>query len=179
MTISPEKFAESQKATIESLINLSTTAMASAEKLTALNLNTARAMIEDSMASMKALSEIKDPQGLMSLQQSLAQPSTEKLMEYYRNVFEIATENREEMNKLIEGKLAEANASVHAMLDEMAKNAPGSDAAVSAVKQALAAANTTYENMTEATRKVIDIAESNLKTASAPAPKTTRRSKNA
>ena len=55
MTTTPEQIVAANKANIETLLTLANTAFASAERIAALNLNTARAVLEDSVASAKAL----------------------------------------------------------------------------------------------------------------------------
>jgi phasin family protein len=166
MIATPEKFAASNKATVESLLSLSAAAMSSAERLAALNLNAARAIIEDSMANLKTLTEAKDPQAFVALQSAMIQPGAEKLVAYYRSVYEIASQNQEEISKLLESQFAELNKNVNTALDEAAKSAPaGSDVAISAVKSALAAANSTYDSVTKAARQVVDIAEANVNSA--------------
>jgi hypothetical protein len=68
MSVTTEQFASANKANVETLLTLANTAFASAERLAALNLNTARAMLEDSVANAKALLAVKDVQELVALQ---------------------------------------------------------------------------------------------------------------
>ena len=162
----PEQFSASNKANIETLLTIANTAFASAERFAALNLNTARAMLEDSVASAKALMSVKDVQELVSLQSALAQPSVEKAVAYSRSVYEIATQTQEELSKVFEGQYADLNKNVTSALDKAAKGAPaGSDVAVAAVKQAIAAANSAYDSMTKAAKQVAEIAEANVAAA--------------
>ncbi|MDR1661363.1 MAG: phasin family protein, partial [Azoarcus sp.] len=70
-TFNPEQFAAANKANIETLLSLTNSAFANAERLAALNLNTARSVLEDSVSSTKALLGTKDVQELVSLQASL------------------------------------------------------------------------------------------------------------
>ena len=162
----PEQFAAANKANIETLMTVANTAFASAERLAALNLNTARAALEDSVANAKAILAVKDVQGLMSLQSSLAQPAVEKAVAYSRSVYEIATQTSEELSKVFEGQFADLNKNVASALDQAAKNAPaGSDVAVAAVKQAIAAANSAYDSMSKAAKQVAEIAEANVAAA--------------
>ena len=58
----PEQFAAANKATVDSLLSLANTALASAERIAALNLNTARSVMEDSVSSAKAIMGAKDVQ---------------------------------------------------------------------------------------------------------------------
>ena len=56
MSATPEKFVAANKVAVESLLSVANTALASAERLAALNLNTARSSLEDGVASVQALS---------------------------------------------------------------------------------------------------------------------------
>jgi phasin family protein len=162
----PEQIAAASKANVESLLTLANTAFASAERLAALNLNTARNLLEDTVANAKALMSAKDVQELMNIQATLAQPSVEKAVAYSRSIYEIASQTQEEMGKIFEAQFAEANKSVTSALDKAVKNAPaGSDVAVAAVKSAIAAANSAYDSMTKAAKQVAEIAEANVAAA--------------
>lgn len=166
MYATPEQFAAANKANVESLLNIANTAFASAERIAALNLNTARSMLEESVANAKSLMTAKDVQELMAMQTSLAQPTLDKLISYSRNLYEIATQTQEEMNKVFEAQYAEVNKNVSTVLDKAAKSAPaGSDVAVAAVKSAIAAANSAYDTMTKAAKQVAEIAEANVAAA--------------
>lgn len=166
MNVTTEQFATANKANVETMLTIANTAFASAERLAALNLNTARAILEDSVANAKALLAVKDVQQLVSLQATLAQPAVEKAVAYSRSVYEIATQTQEELSKVVEVQFSEMNKNVASALDKAAKNAPaGSDVAVAAVKSAIAAANSAYDSMTKAAKQVAEIAEANVAAA--------------
>jgi phasin family protein len=166
MYSTPEQVSSANKANIESLLTIANTAFASAERLAALNLNTARNLLEDTVSSAKALMGAKDVQELMNIQASLAQPSVEKAVAYSRSIYEIATQTQEELTKVFEAQFAEANKTMTSALDKAVKNAPaGSDVAVAAVKSAIAAANSAYDSMTKAAKQVAEIAEANVAAA--------------
>ncbi len=166
MYTTPEQLAGANKANVEALLTIANTAFASAERLAALNLNTARAILEDGVASAKAMLGAKDVQEYLSLQASLTQPAIEKAVAYSKSVYEIASQTQEEFSKVLESGFAEVNKSVVTALDKAAKNAPaGSDVAVAAVKSAIAAANSAYDSMTKAAKQVAEIAEANVAAA--------------
>jgi phasin family protein len=166
MYTTPEQLSATNKANIESLLTIANTAFASAERLAALNLNTARSILEDVVANAKTLFAIKDVQELANVQAALAQPSLEKAVAYSRGVYEIATQTQEELSKVFEVQFAEVSKNVSTALDKAAKNAPaGSDVAVAAVKSAIAAANSAYDSMTKAAKQVAEIAEANVAAA--------------
>lgn len=166
MFATPEQFATANKANVEAALTLANTAFASAERLAALNLNTARAVLEDSVANAKTLMGAKDLNELVSLQTALAQPAVEKVVAYSRSVYEISAQTQEEFTKVFEAQAAEVNKAVAAALDKAAKSAPaGSDVAVAAVKSAIAAANSAYDSMSKAAKQVAEIAEANVAAA--------------
>jgi phasin family protein len=166
MYTTPEKLASANKANVETLLTLANTAFASAERLAALNLNTARTLLEESVSNAKSLLGAKDAQDLVGLQSSLGQPAVEKIVAYSRSVYEIATQTQEEISKVFEGQFAELNKNVASALDIAAKNAPaGSDVAVAAVKSAIAAANSAFDSMSKAAKQVTEIAEANVAAA--------------
>ena len=162
----PEQVSAASKANVESLLTMANTAFASAERLAALNLNTARNLLEDTVAGAKALMGAKDVQELMNIQASLAQPTVEKAIAYSRSIYEIASQTQEELTKVFEAQFAEANKTMTTALDKAVKNAPaGSDVAVAAVKSAIAAANSAYDSMSKAAKQVAEIAEANVAAA--------------
>ncbi len=162
----PEQFAASNKANVETMLTLANAAFASAERLSALNLNTARSILEDGVANTKAMLAVKDIQELVALQTALAQPILEKAVAYARSVYEITSQSQEEVSKVMEGQVAEMNKGVATALDQAAKSAPaGSDVAVAAVKSAIAAANSAYDSMNKAAKQVAEIAEANVAAA--------------
>jgi phasin family protein len=166
MFTAPEQLSTANKANVEAMLTLANTAFASAERLAALNLNTARAVLEDSVNNAKALLGAKDLQELITLQTTLSQPTVEKAVAYSRSVYEISAQTQEEFSKLVEAQFAEVNKNVASTLDKAAKSAPaGSDVAVAAVKSAIAAANSAYDTMTKAAKQVAEIAEANVAAA--------------
>ncbi|HJW04087.1 MAG TPA: phasin family protein [Azospira sp.] len=169
----PEQFAAANKAAVDSLLTLANTAFASAERIAALNLHTARSVLEDSVANAKTLLGAKDAQEAISLQASLAQPNVEKAVAYSRSVYEISAQTQEELSKVVEAQFAEFNKNVAGLLDKVSKTAPaGSDVAVAAVKSAIAAANSAYDSLNKAAKQVAEIAEANVAAATNAAVKT-------
>ena len=162
----PEQIAAANKSAVDSLLTLANTALASAERIAALNLNTARSALEDSVANTKAMMGVKDVQEALALQTALAQPSVEKAVAYSRSVYEISAQTQEEVTKVFEGQFSEFQKQVSGLLDKVAKSAPaGSDVAVAAVKSAIAATNSAFDSMNKAAKQVAEITEANVAAA--------------
>ena len=167
MFTTPEQFAAANKASVDALLSLANTALASAERIAALNLNTARSMLEDGMNNAKAVLGAKDPQEAVTLSVAQAQPAVEQVVAYNRSLYEISAQSKEEVSKVLESQFSDYQKQVSSLLDQATKNAPaGSDVAVAAVRSALTAASSAFDNMKKVVRQASEIAEANIATAS-------------
>ncbi len=163
-----QQFAATQKASLENLQTFAAKYFSGIERLTALNLGTARATFEDGAANIRSLLSVKDVPGLVALQQSLAKPAVEKTVAYSRGVYDAVSQQANELAQLFEGHASEMNKNVSSAIDKALKNAPaGSEVAVSAVKSAMSAANTAFDQMNKAARQVTEFAEANVAAANA------------
>ncbi|MGD9871109.1 MAG: phasin family protein [Thauera sp.] len=168
----PEQIAALGQANLEKLMALATGALARAERLAELNLNTVRSVLEDSVSTSRKLAEAKDPQQFASLQAELTKPMIDKAVAYARSVQQIATEGQEEVSGLFEDQIAELNANFKAMLEQAAKKAPaGSEPVFAAVKSAMESASSLYENASKAAKQAADTAEANMTAATEAAVK--------
>jgi len=165
MTLTPEQVIAANKANLETLIGLTNKAFAGVEQLVELNLVAAKSALTDSQKNAQAALSIKDAQELLALQASLFQPLAEKVVEYNRHLYEIATGTGGHFQQAAEGKVAEAQQAFHALVENAARNAPaGSEAAVAAFKTAVAAGNNALESVQKAVKQASDVAEANYKT---------------
>ena len=167
MYVTPEQIQAATKANVDAVLSLATSQFAALEKFASLNANAVKAAFEDSIANARALAGAKDAQELVSLQSTFAQPTIEKAIAYSKSVYEVATQTSTDFTKATERRVTEWNENLVSMLDKAAKNAPaGSDVAVSAVKQMLAAANSAYDNFNKVAKQATEIAEANVAAAS-------------
>jgi phasin family protein len=174
MFTKPENFAAANKSSMEAALTLAHTAFASAERFAALNLNTARTMFEESVANTKALLGAKDVQEMVSLQAAFAQPAMDKAMSYSRHAYEIATQTKDELSKVVEAQFSDAQAGAATMLDQALKNAPaGSDAAIATLKSAISATNSAYASITKTAKQMTEMAEANVAAAADATAKAT------
>ena len=183
MKVTLENVAAANKASVDAASAVSSLGLQTVERLVALNLNTVRAAMTDATANANAVLAVKEPKELASLLSAQAEPALAAATDYFRSAYGILVDSGEEYGKLVDAQLAELNKNVAVTLDELSKSAPaGSDVAVAAVKQAIAAANATYDNVSKATKKVVEITEANVASATAAvvkAPAKTSRAKKA
>ena len=166
MYVTPEQIQATTKANMEAILSLASSQFGTIEKLANLNATAIKAAFEDSIANTRALAGAKDVQEFVNLQSTFAQPAIEKAIAYSKSVYEVATQTNAEFSKLAEQRVAEWNENFASLLDKAVKNAPaGSDVAVTALKQMIAAANSAYDNLTKVARQATEIAEANVATA--------------
>ena len=166
MYVTPEQIQSSNKTNVEVLLSVAATQFAALERLANLSSSALKGAFQDSIANTRALAGAKDVQEFVSLQSTFAQPAIEKAIAYSRGVYELATQTNAEFSKLAEKRVAEWNENVVSLLDQAVKNAPaGSDVAVTAVKQMIAAAHSAYDNLTKVTKQATEMAEANVATA--------------
>jgi phasin family protein len=179
----PEQFSAASKANFEAqlalLSALTAKSFESVEKVMGLNLDIARASLEESSAAAKQLLTARDPQEWMSLAAAQAQPNADKALAYGRNLANIASGVQAEFSKAAEAQIAENSRKLLELVEEASKNAPaGSENAVAMLKSAIGNANAGFDQLTKSTKQAVDTLEANLNNAvgqfSQTATKTTR-----
>ncbi|MFZ6673447.1 phasin family protein [Undibacterium sp. Rencai35W] len=186
MFTTPEQFIAATKSSLEaqfaSLTALNKKAFEGLEQLVALNVNAAKASIEEGTAAAKQLVSAKDPKEFFSLTAAQAQPSAEKALAYGRHLASITSATQAEFTKAVEAHIAETNTKVVALIDEVTKNAPaGSEQAVTALKAVVGNINAGYEQLSKTSKQAVQTLEDNLAKATQQftqaAEKTTRSKK--
>jgi phasin family protein len=169
--LTAEQFIAAQKANVETAFGLANKAFEGVEKVVELNVQAAKSALNDAAENTKAALAAKDPQELLSLQASLLQPATEKVVAYGRTVYDIAAATNAEVAKVVEA----LQKNFLAVVDSAVKNAPaGSENAVALVKSAVAAASNAYESVQKAAKQAAEVAESNFQAMTTSAVKATQ-----
>jgi len=164
MTAAPEKLTAVAQANFEAMQTLTQAAYAAAERLAALNVKTARLMLEDSAAKAKTLSGATDLQALVS-GQSLVQPAIEKTTAYWRAVHEIWADAQREFTKVLGTELAGLSKTAGAAFEGTTYAPMGSNVILDAVNSAMSAANSAMERMGKATEQFAEMAHANVAAA--------------
>lgn len=165
----PEQLVAFNKANLETAVSLANVVIEGTERLANLQLAAAREVLAEGAKNAKGLLAVKDAQDLLGLQPAY-EAVVEKTLGYSRNVYEVASETQGEVSKILEARVGELRDTLVAVLEKAAKSTPGSDVAVAAIKSAVAAANSAYDNLQKATKQVAELTEANV-AAIATAPK--------
>jgi hypothetical protein len=107
---------------------------------------------------------VKDPKELMALQPAV-EPLVERALSYSRTVYEVASQTQAEIAKVLEGRLKYLTSAMNEAMEKAAKTGPGSDVAMAAMKSAMAAAGSAYENMQKLSKQVTQLTDSNVSIA--------------
>lgn len=167
MTINQDFFSSAVKSNFDSWASLSQIGLSSAEQTASLNFKTIRAYLEAGISKGEAVLGAHGIQELSGLQLSLAQPALESAVNYSRSLYEIISGAQDSIGKLAESRHADFNKSISSLLEHAEKNSPaGSEFGISAVKSTLSAANTAFNNLNLAGKRVAAIAEANVAAAS-------------
>ena len=173
MKLTPEQIAAAQKANLETLSGLTNQALQSIEKLVELNMHIAKQSLGESMSSAKKALEVKDIQQLLAHQAEAVQPMAEKIMAYSRHLYELAHETQASFTKSAEIEFQAGQKKINSLVEDWTRNSPaGSDAAVTAMKQAIASASSVFETSQKAVKHAVEITQTNLNSATSSIEKT-------
>lgn len=166
----PDQFSNVAKTNFETQLSIFTAltgkAFESFEKVVDLNINVAKASLEDSSIAAKQLMSAKDPQEFFSLTAAQAQPTAAKAIAYGRHLAGIATSAQAEFTRATEEQIAETGRKVSALVDDVSKNAPaGSENVIAMFKSAIGNANAGYEQFSKTTKQAVEVMEANMNSA--------------
>jgi phasin family protein len=160
MSITPEKFALSNKATVDTLFGFAEAQFTAIERLAQLNLGVARAALTRTAEHVKSTLDASDPQEILALSAGYAQPTLEKAVSYGKSVYDVAAQTQSTVRGLAQAQAAHLNKSLVTLLDNVPKGAPfGSEAGVSAVKSAMAAVTSAYDTFSRIAQQATEVVD--------------------
>ncbi|AWI76308.1 MAG: hypothetical protein C0607_15510 [Azoarcus sp.] len=112
------------KTSTEAFATLSEVTLSSLERLSALNLATAKTAFQDGIAASKSFTEIKDMNEMQNLAGPFGAKATEQVMEYFRGVTQITADMQQEISKVVTQQMAllgETTPSTNPMLEMFTK----------------------------------------------------------
>jgi len=159
----PEQLMALNKANMEVAMKFAGVAIQGAERILDLQLKAAKTAFADSVENAKAIAGVKDLQQFAALKDSLAQPTIEKATAYAKSVYDLTTATQAEIGALVEEQVSEFNKQVVTSLDKMVKTAPaGSEIGIAAIKSAITAVNSSYDNLSKVAKQFADVTQSNM-----------------
>jgi phasin family protein len=167
-----EQLKQFSQTSLDAASRLSHIALTGAAQLTKLQLDSAKAALQETTGNSRALLTVTQPQEFMSLQSQIAEAQIKSAISLGKSMYDVAAQTQGEFAKFAEERYAEFNKSMVTMLDQAGKSAPGADMAVASIKSTMAATTAAIESMTRAAKQAVGMAEANFKAAADSASKT-------
>ena len=185
MSSTADQFSNATKATFEAQMaamnDFANRALHSMAELAELNIATAKASLEQTSAAAQQILSAKDPQEIIALTSSQAQPNAEKVLAYGRHVASIATRAQADFTKVTEARISETSRQVNKLIDDLSKAAPaGTENAISMLKASVANASAAYEQLVKVGKHAAETMEDSMTEATkhfVPATEKPARSK--
>lgn len=161
-----EQFVAAQRAMLETAQSVGLKSLEGLGRLVDLNMQALRGNLTDATAQMKSMMDVKDAAKFAEHASGLAQPAAEKAQAYVKQAYEIVSATGAEIAELVQKQVAASQELAVSMVDTAAKGAPaGSEQVFSIAKNGLSAARSAYEQAVVATKRMTEVAESNIATA--------------
>ena len=155
-----ENFLTTNRDAVNSAINIASSGWAGFEKLTKLNLITAKfALLETASDSLAALSA-PNPKDALAAQASLVKPMAEKTISYVRAAYSIGAETCTSFTDAIKIKASQGQQTLSEVIGTIETNAiPGSGSMIAALKTAASASQNAIDTVQSTTKISIEMAD--------------------
>jgi phasin family protein len=165
-----DQFTAANEAAINQFAHFAQLSLFNIEKFAQLGLGAARDSVEQATVHAQSLAGAKDVHEVIALNSAAIEPVMKRAYTYSRTAYETAAETQNEVKRVLEAQAAEYNRAAVSALEEAFKYAPaGSESLVDNVKTAIAAAQSTYNNLASINKQIYDsvekTVEQNVKTA--------------
>ena len=156
---------DTQKA-IDTAMELVTASIHSVEKLTHIQLETSRQIMEETSKAVKDLSSVTDPKELISRVNEIAAQTVEKNLASARDVYDVVSEVKSKLNQVTEENIQNLQQAALNSVDEVAKyNPSGAQATSESLKTWINGTNQAMAAMNKAVSQVSEFTTSNLSAA--------------
>ncbi len=155
-------FADTSKAAVDSLRDLSADALQGVEALTALNLQLGKTLLAEFAETSQAAMAARNPQDLIQIQTAALQSAPKKALAYGRQLQEIISTATARQQAAAKAQFDALQEKFLAGMSTALKNTPNSENALALVKSAVTAANNAYSGVEEASRKVTTAIATNV-----------------
>jgi phasin family protein len=151
------EFGEIQRKNMEAAMRLAQLSIENSQRIMALQAQLARELFAESVDQARAQAGSKDPQDIMKLRTKYAQETTQKMIAAAQQVADIGNTARAEFSRLLTEQLAAGSQDLVDAFQSFFKALPGQNTNVlETMQQAMANANSAFEQMTKASRSAFE-----------------------
>lgn len=173
-----EQFTALQRQSLKAMQDYALVSLSGVEKLAELNLQAAKASVEEGVQNSVALFQSKDPKALAELATVQAKPASDKFGAYAKHVYQIANETAAELSRIAEKQVSDASQQMFTAIDEFSKTAPaGTEGITAFYKSAVSAANSAFDQVSKSGKQFVELTEQNVDQASRNAQAVSKRTK--
>jgi phasin family protein len=165
MTDPSKDMAAWNQAAVEAAMSYARTSLATAEQLLKLNLDAARAALEQNSKATRELLAADNPEKLMALRGKLAQTNVQQAASYASSVYEVVAAMQAQLAQMFESSIARLSKDVSESAEKLGRTAPGGELPVAALKSTLSATSAVLDSLNQATRQFAQLSEAAMKTA--------------
>lgn len=167
-----EQLAAAQKANTEVLMAVMRTGFEGVQRIADLNMAATRELFDTTIANANSLMSAKDMNDAARINQSLAQPNVERLVDYSRRLYELMAQMQKEMTGIIESQYSQFAKSAAGAIDKTKSATPvGGDVFAAAMKSMLDATNQVFDQMSAAAKQMTEVTDANVKAATSATAK--------
>jgi phasin family protein len=175
-----DQLTAANEAAINQLAYFAQLSLANVERFAELGLGAARDSVAQATAHAQSLAGAKDVNEVIALNSAAVEPAVKRAYAYTRSVYETAADTNNEVKRAFEKHAAEFNRATVAALEEAFKYAPtGSESVVENVKNAMAAAQSAYDNLASINKQIVETVEKTVEDNVASVKKATAKSRKA
>ena len=167
MNQAAEKFVALNKKQMETAVQAFQIGFGAWEMLVKLNLEAARSLLQEGVATVPNLTSVYDQPGFSDWTSGQARAALDKVSGYSRNVYEIFGDASGKLGNLLEQTLLSTGQEVEEWVDEVLKasSIPQPEATAVAAKAAMANAKSVIEGISKAVRQTAGYADANVRAA--------------
>jgi phasin family protein len=164
IALSSEQFVSAQRGALDVAGATAKLALDNAEKLATLGISSLRSLLEQTIESTQNLAIIKTPGDAAAIHAHLGQAHFASALAYSRSLYDIASQSHAQLTQLFDQQRSAINGHIESSLDDI-HHGGHSGVAVAAVKSALSAANSAFDNAHRAARQVAEITDAGVSAA--------------
>ena len=168
MAFNSEKFSELHRKNMETAMRLAQMSIDNSQRVMALQADLAKSLFESSVSSAKAQAAVKNPQDLLRLQADYARETAGRVVDIAKQVAEIGNTARSEFSQVLTEQLASGKEELASSLQGFMKSLQTAMPNISqAMEQAVATANSAFEQITKASAAAMGVSTGAAKKAKA------------
>jgi len=158
--VSLETAAAESRSAFECALALASSQFATIERLSALNINAGKAVVEESVLHTRRLLDAGDLAEWIGASTAAAQPSMEKSLAYWRSVYAVLAQSHAEMSRLVQDHAEQVTDRTLVLADAWSeKSTRGSSIAIDSYKRLVTGARSAFATLSRLSQQAGGVAD--------------------